>query len=80
MKQTTTIVGIVLERDGNTRIAQPVPPDELAALRDAFQAQGLNVDECNCGDEICWDGQVWRCAYGPSGACQWFRSDWGCQP
>lgn len=76
---TTTLTKIVLERDGEEKIAYAVTKEELEAARADFVAMGLDVDRCDCGHEACINGYVWRCAYGPSGNCQWFKSDWRCQ-
>lgn len=78
-EQTTKIVGIILERDGETKIAYPATQEELAEVASDFERQGISMDACNCGDEVCSYGRVWRCAIGPNNRCQWFRSDWGCQ-
>lgn len=77
---STRITKIILERNGEERPAVPVSPEELERAAAAFKSQGRDIRECSCGDEICWEGYVWRCAYGPSGSCEWFQSDWQCNP
>ncbi len=77
---TTTITKIILERNGEEREAYPVSDAELLQFKEKFQAMNRDISDCNCGDEVCIDGYVWRCSYGPTGNCQWFKSDWQCQP
>jgi hypothetical protein len=76
---TTKITKIILERDGEEKEAVLVSDAELQSFAEEFKAKGIDIFSCNCGDEICWYGRVWRCAYGSDGRCQWFRSDWQCQ-
>jgi hypothetical protein len=76
--QTTKITKIILERNGEERVAVPATPAELKAAEAEFKKLGLDINRCSCGAEVCWQGYVWRCAYGPSGECQWFKSDWRC--
>lgn len=76
--KTTKITKIILERDGIEKVAIPATKEELSAAEVGFKELGFNINECSCGDEVCWGGYVWRCAYGPSGNCEWFKSDWQC--
>jgi hypothetical protein len=76
--ETTKIVKIILERNGEERIAYPVSEIELQEVKEAFEEKRIKVNGCTCGQEVCHNGYVWRCAYGPSGRCQWFKSDWRC--
>jgi hypothetical protein len=74
----TKIVGLVVEHDGKQSVARPVSPEALAAAAAQILDKGRSLDSCECGDEMCISGYVWRCAYGPSGDCEWFESDVGC--
>ena len=31
-------------------------------------------DDCNCGDELCIGGWVYRCMAGGSGECVWYET------
>lgn len=74
----TRIVEIVLERNGERRTARPASADELSSASESLAEKGSTMDSCECGEELCINGYVWRCAYGPEGHCQWFVSDWQC--
>lgn len=75
---TTTVTKIILEINGEERVAVPVSEAELQEAAQGLRDKGIDVFNCDCGQELCWNGYVWRCAYGPSGNCQWFKSDWMC--
>ena len=72
------VVGIVLERDGVRTNAYPVTPDELKEAKEFLSEKGLNIDECECGTEECYNGYIWACSRGEDGVCRWYKSDWGC--
>lgn len=70
------IIKITLDIKGQEVDAYPVTEEEFKST-----LEGLGLDfppDCRCGDERCIGGYLYRCAYGPSGNCMWFRSDWRC--
>lgn len=74
----TKITKIILEVDGQEYTAYPLTDEEIQRMKESTKAMNIDFDDCNCGDEWCIDGYIYRCAYGPSGRCQVFRSDVRC--
>lgn len=71
---------LTIEVQGRTAVATPVSDEMLVQERSALLAAGRG-DECKCGEEYCSrDGFLWVCAIGRDGKCQWFSSDWRCNP
>lgn len=55
---------------------------EFEAVRaTARQVSEANLEnECECGEEVCVEGWVWRCMAGGGGECVWYPTNEVCEP
>jgi hypothetical protein len=68
-------------KKGNTNIVARLATDaELEQAADVLERHGRTLASCECGEELCVNGYLWRCAETPEGGCRWFTSDWQCNP
>ena len=72
------IIKIIFEREGKQFAAYPVTELELKEAKDGFALMGLDINNCNCGTEACWNGFWWICSLDLNNQCVWYRSDWQC--
>ncbi|WP_207514396.1 hypothetical protein [Longitalea luteola] len=62
---------IIIEKDGVEYNARPATEAEL-------NNAGL-TSGCNCGEEMCLKGWLWRCTASGGGACDWYITDIVCK-
>jgi hypothetical protein len=68
--QKIQIVNFTYIKKGETYTAVRVNAEQL---RKAGKSRG-----CNCGDESCEGGWVWRCMAGGGGECEWYATNEVC--
>ncbi|BCY29096.1 hypothetical protein [Flavobacterium okayamense] len=75
-----SIKKLILEIDGIEVNATPVPKNELEKVRSELENDGQKLS-CSCGDQWCSpNGYLWVCNLGNGNNCEWFSTDWRCNP
>jgi hypothetical protein len=62
---------ILIEFEGKEYTALPATGEQLNENREKMKRDGINADECNCGEEWCDGEWLWRC-FETSEGCRWF--------
>lgn len=72
------VTQIRFDVDGVSYVAQPPTEAEVAEAKAYFATIGRVQDGCQCGEEFCIGGRVWRCMAGGGGSCTWYPTNQIC--
>lgn len=75
------ITAFTFSVEGKEYEANLLSKKEIEKERKFLENQGINVDECSCGEWFCTsNGYYWHCALHSDNVCRWFGSNWRCNP